>query len=119
MKKKLLLIIPAVIILIVSITLVLTKKTDNPKQILQDNKVEEFNIKILSVRETKDKLKNIEIEVIDSKLLEKTNGVVQGMSGSPIIQGEYIVGAVTHVVVDNPHKGYGILIKNMLEEAEN
>ena len=87
--------------------------------VLEDNKVEEFNIKILSVRETKDKLKNIEIEVIDSKLLEKTNGVVQGMSGSPIIQGEYIVGAVTHVVVDNPHKGYGILIKNMLEEAEN
>ena len=41
------------------------------------------------------------------------------MSGSPIIQGDYIVGAVTHVVVDNPHKGYGIFITNMLEEAEN
>lgn len=41
------------------------------------------------------------------------------MSGSPIIQGDYIIGAVTHVVVENPHKGYGILIKNMLEESEN
>ena len=41
------------------------------------------------------------------------------MSGSPIVQGEYIIGAVTHVVVDSPNKGYGILITNMLEEAEN
>jgi len=41
------------------------------------------------------------------------------MSGSPIIQGDYIIGAVTHVVVDNPHKGYGIFITNMLEESEN
>lgn len=52
-------------------------------------------------------------------LLEKTGGIVQGMSGSPIIQGEYIIGAVTHVVVDDPTKGYGIFIVNMLEEAEN
>ena len=41
------------------------------------------------------------------------------MSGSPIVQGEYIVGAVTHVVVDDPTRGYGILITNMLEEAED
>ena len=41
------------------------------------------------------------------------------MSGSPIIQGNKIVGAVTHVIVDNPEKGYGIFITNMLEEAEN
>ena len=63
--------------------------------------------------------KNISFEITDKELLEKTNGIVQGMSGSPIIQGEYIVGAVTHVVVDNPHKGYGIFITKMLEEAEN
>ena len=87
--------------------------------VLNDDKVEEFNIKILSIKETSDKLKNIEIEITDKKLLEKTNGVIQGMSGSPIIQGDYIVGAVTHVVVENPKKGYGILIENMLEEAEN
>jgi len=87
--------------------------------VLEDNKVEEFNLNILSIKETKDKLKNIEIEITDKKLLNKTGGVVQGMSGSPIIQGDYIIGAVTHVVVEDPKRGYGILIKNMLEEAEN
>ena len=81
--------------------------------------VEEFSIKITSVNETKDKLKNIQFEIADKTLLDKTNGIVQGMSGSPIIQGDYIIGAVTHVVVNDPHKGYGILIENMLEEAEN
>ena len=65
------------------------------------------------------KTKNILFEVIDQELLNKSGGIVQGMSGSTIIQGEYIIGAVTHVVVDNPKKGYGILIVNMLEEAEN
>lgn len=89
------------------------------KTVLENNKVEEFDINILSVKETKDKLKNIQLEITDKKLLEQSNGIVQGMSGSPIIQDEYIIGAVTHVVVENPHKGYGILIENMLEEAEN
>jgi len=87
--------------------------------VLEGERVEAFDVNILSVKETKDKLKNIEIEITDKRLLEITNGVVQGMSGSPIIQGDYIIGAVTHVVVENPHRGYGILIKNMLEEAEN
>lgn len=87
--------------------------------VLNDTKVESFSIKIKSIKDTSDKLKNIEFEITDSTLLDKTNGIVQGMSGSPIIQGDYIVGAVTHVVVEDPHKGYGILITNMLEEAEN
>ena len=52
-------------------------------------------------------------------MINKTNGIVQGMSGSPIIQENYIVGAVTHVVVEDPLKGYGILITSMLEEGEN
>ena len=56
--------------------------------VLNGEKVEEFDINILSVKKTNDKLKNIEIEITDKKLLDKTNGVVQGMSGSPIIQGE-------------------------------
>ena len=63
-------------------------------------------------------LKNIIFEITDKDLLNKTNGIIQGMSGSPIIQGNNIVGAVTHVVIDNPLKGYGILITNMLEEGE-
>ena len=87
--------------------------------VLDGVEVGEFSIKITSVNETKDKLKNIQFEITDESLLDKTNGIVQGMSGSPIIQGDYIIGAVTHVVVNDPHRGYGILITNMLEEAEN
>ena len=87
--------------------------------VLDGVEVGEFSIKITSINETKDKLKNIQFEITDETLLDKTNGIVQGMSGSPIIQNDYIVGAVTHVVVNDPHKGYGILITNMLEEAEN
>ena len=87
--------------------------------VLDGTEVGQFSIKILKVSETSDKLKNIEFEVTDKKLLEKSNGIVQGMSGSPIIQDDFIVGAVTHVIVEDPHKGYGILITNMLEEAEN
>ena len=87
--------------------------------VLDGVEVGEFSIKITSINKTKDKLKNIQFEITDNTLLEKTNGIVQGMSGSPIIQDDYIVGAVTHVIVNDPHKGYGILITNMLEEAEN
>ena len=58
-------------------------------------------------------------EITDKELLSKTGGIIQGMSGSPIIQDDKIVGAVTHVVVDQPNKGYGIFITRMLEEAEN
>ena len=87
--------------------------------VLDGEKIGEYSINIIKVSNTKDKVKNIVFEITDNDLLKKTNGIIQGMSGSPIIQGEYIIGAVTHVVVDNPHKGYGIVITNMLEEAEN
>ena len=66
-----------------------------------------------------DGIANIFKSIIDPNLLNETGGIVQGMSGSPIIQGNYIIGAVTHVVVDNPKEGYGIFITNMLEESEN
>lgn len=59
--------------------------------------------------------KNIEFEVVDENLLELTGGVVQGMSGSPIIQNGKLIGAITHVLVDNPRQGYGVFIENMLE----
>ena len=96
-------------------------KTGNAKilTVINNDKIEEFDINITSIKETKNKLKNIEFEVTDKRLLEKANGIVQGMSGSPIIQNNFIVGAVTHVVVNDPQKGYGILITNMLEEGEN
>lgn len=86
--------------------------------VIKDNEVEEFEINILRINENS-KTKNILFEVTDQKLLESTGGIVQGMSGSPIIQGDNIIGAVNFVLVDNPEKGYGIFITNMLEEAEN
>ena len=64
-------------------------------------------------------VKNMIVEVTDSALIEKTGGIVQGMSGSPIIQNGMLVGAVTHVFVNNPLQGYGIFAESMLHTAEN
>jgi stage IV sporulation protein B len=58
------------------------------------------------------------IKVTDQRLLDITGGIVQGMSGSPIIQDGKLVGAVTHVLVNDPTRGYGIFIEWMLEEAD-
>ncbi len=87
--------------------------------VIEGSNVEEFSINILKVNSNQNSSKNILFEITDEKLLENAGGIVQGMSGSPIIQNGYIIGAVTHVVVDDPTKGYGILITKMLEEAEN
>jgi stage IV sporulation protein B len=57
------------------------------------------------------------IKVTDSDLIAATGGIVQGMSGSPIIQDGKLVGAVTHVLVNDPTTGYGIFIENMLDAA--
>lgn len=87
--------------------------------VIDGSKIEEFSINILKTNDTTTGKKNILFEVTDEHLLNTSGGIVQGMSGSPIIQGDYIIGAVTHVVVDVPTKGYGVFITNMLEEAEN
>ena len=81
--------------------------------------IESFDINIIKINTNDATSKNILFEITDNKLLKDTGGIVQGMSGSPIIQDEYIVGAVTHVIVDDPTKGYGIFITKMLEEGEN
>lgn len=86
--------------------------------VLNGSEIKEYEINILKINKGDNKNKNFVFEIVDKELLDKTNGIIQGMSGSPIIQGDNIIGAVTHVVVDNPHKGYGIFITNMLEEAE-
>jgi len=88
------------------------------RTVLDGNTIEEFTINILKINDS-GKTKNLLFEITDERLLQKTNGIIQGMSGSPIIQDDKIIGAVTHVVVDNPHRGYGIFITNMLEEGEN
>jgi stage IV sporulation protein B len=59
------------------------------------------------------------IKVVDKELLSKTGGIVQGMSGSPIVQDGKFVGAVTHVFVDDPTRGYAIFAENMLETAQS
>ncbi|MBE6008883.1 MAG: SpoIVB peptidase [Lachnospiraceae bacterium] len=61
--------------------------------------------------------KSLFITITDERLLEKTGGIIQGMSGSPIIQNGKIIGAVTHVLVNSPERGYGIFIENMLDAA--
>lgn len=66
-----------------------------------------------------DVLKSMEIEVTDKRLLNLTNGIIQGMSGSPIIQDGKLIGAVTHVFVDDPTKGYAILMETMIYEMKN
>lgn len=62
--------------------------------------------------------KGLVIQVTDPELLKKTGGIIQGMSGSPILQNGKLVGAVTHVFVNDPTKGYGIFIENMLDSME-
>ena len=63
--------------------------------------------------------KGIIIRVVDERLLQITGGIIQGMSGSPIIQNGRLVGAVTHVFINDPTRGYGIFIEWMYQEAEN
>ena len=87
------------------------------KTVLNNQVVEEFYIEITSINENSN-TKNITFEILDDTLIEKTGGVVQGMSGSPIIQNNNIVGVITHVIVDNPITGYGLFITKMLEEGD-
>lgn len=81
------------------------------------NKIVNYEIKILEVDKSNSD-KNIYFEVTDKELLNMSGGIVQGMSGSPIIQDGKIIGAVTRVLVDDVSKGYGISIVTMLEEGD-
>ncbi len=79
---------------------------------------EEYSVEILKVYpETRTDGRNFLLKVTDPELLIKTGGIVQGMSGSPIIQDGKLVGAVTHVLVNDPTRGYGIYMENMLDAA--
>ncbi|HHU79817.1 MAG: SpoIVB peptidase [Bacilli bacterium] len=83
--------------------------------VIEDDKVEAFDIEIVEVKkQTAKSVKGIKIKVIDRDLLNKTGGIIQGMSGSPIIQNNQLVGAVSHVIVDSPQYGYGIFVEWML-----
>ena len=80
--------------------------------------VREYSVKILRIYpKSRGNGRNLLLKVTDPHLLEATGGIVQGMSGSPIIQNGKLIGAVTHVLVNDPTMGYGILIENMLDAA--
>ena len=81
--------------------------------------VKEFDCEIIKINnQSTPEQKSLVIRVTDKELLEKTGGIVQGMSGSPIIQNGKLVGAVTHVFVNNPTKGYGLFADWMLKQTE-
>lgn len=86
---------------------------------INGDKPEKFTIQIKSISLNSSNNKNMIIEITDNRLLDLTGGIVQGMSGSPIIQNGRLVGAVTHVFVNEPAKGYGIFIENMIDEIKN
>ncbi|WP_188655293.1 SpoIVB peptidase [Pontibacillus salipaludis] len=86
--------------------------------VLEGEKVEEFDVEIVSTVPQKfPATKGMIVKITDPKLLKVTGGIVQGMSGSPIIQDGKVVGAVTHVFVNDPTSGYGVHIEWMLHEA--
>lgn len=86
--------------------------------VIEDDKIENFKIDIIKINPlAKHDGKAMVIKITDQRLLEKTGGIVQGMSGSPIIQDNRLVGAVTHVFVNDPTKGYGIPAEWMVEES--
>ena len=85
---------------------------------LDNEGVKSYTIEIESIdKDASSNTKNFHIKITDKELLEKTGGIIQGMSGSPIIQNGMLVGAVTHVMVNDPQRGYGIYIGNMLKEV--
>ena len=84
-----------------------------------NGEVEEYEIEIQRINHfSLEANKGLVIKVVDEKLLDITGGIVQGMSGSPILQDGKIVGAVTHVFVNDPTRGYGIFIEDMLEAVD-
>ena len=84
---------------------------------LEDNSIHDYDINIISINRN-DPVKNIYFEITDKNLLNKTGGIVQGMSGAPIIQNDKVIGIVNYVTVEDVKKGYGIFIETMLEEGD-
>ncbi len=87
---------------------------------VEENQVEKFDIKIEKInRDSEPSTKSMVIRVTDDRLIEKSGGIIQGMSGSPVVQNGKLVGAVTHVFVNDPTRGYGIFASTMIEQSEN
>jgi stage IV sporulation protein B len=84
---------------------------------ISGDETREYAVEIVKIYPRNQPTRNLLIRVTDPQLLEATGGIVQGMSGSPILQNGRFVGAVTHVLVNDPTQGYGILMENMLRAA--
>ena len=87
------------------------------RTVTKGEEVNDYEIEIISINKN-DKYKSISFKVTDERLLKESGGIVQGMSGSPIIQDNYLVGAVTHVLIDDVTSGYGVSIITMLDEGD-
>ncbi|MCL1990065.1 MAG: SpoIVB peptidase [Defluviitaleaceae bacterium] len=87
--------------------------------VIDGQNIEEFEIEIIEIDlQVEQEVKGIKYVVTDTRLIEETGGIIQGMSGSPIVQEGKIIGAVTHVLVHDSTIGYGVFIEWMLEESE-
>ena len=87
---------------------------------LDNSKPQEYEIEIQAIyRENNFDNKSMKIKVTDPKLLEKTGGIIQGMSGSPVIQNGKFVGSITHVLVSNPKEGFAVFGDIMIKEMRN
>ncbi len=86
---------------------------------VNENEKKTYSIEITKINSSTSQVHNLIIKITDEELIEKTGGIVQGMSGSPIIQNGKLVGAVTHVFVDNALEGYGIFAQNMIETQQS
>ena len=87
--------------------------------VLDGNKKESYTIEITGLKDPSYiSTKGISFKIVDKELLKKTNGIVSGMSGSPIVQGDYLIGAVTHIIIDDCDKGYGVYIEHMFKMLE-
>ncbi|MGN1013291.1 MAG: SpoIVB peptidase S55 domain-containing protein [Clostridia bacterium] len=86
---------------------------------LDDNVKKKYKIEIEKVYLNSTDNKNIAIRINDEELINKTGGIVQGMSGAPIVQNGKLIGCITHVLLDDPTRGYGAFIENMINDMEN
>lgn len=85
---------------------------------VENGKTAFINVEITDINRNSPENKNLVLKVTDKELIEKTGGIIQGMSGSPVIQNGMIIGAVTHVFLSDPTSGYGIFIENMLDATD-
>ena len=87
---------------------------------LENGKTQEYDIEIKKIfKENNYDNKSMQIKIVDEDLLEKTGGIIQGMSGSPIIQDGKFIGAVTHVLVNNPQEGYAVFGDIMIKQLKS